>query len=145
MDILERLSDYRSAQRCTSLNLPFVFLFPHGTYQIKAALITSTVQALFSMETLKLIQGVGCPSCSFVFLFRPRMEAFCSLTPPARHFLKAAIDSLADSNTGTNKKKVTCCRKMPDYDYRRGDVCIPRLSSFVRRGTNLGIVIMEEL
>jgi hypothetical protein len=136
MDRLELLSDYRSAQRCTSLNLPFVFLFPHGTYQIKA---------LFSMETLKLIQGVGCPSCSFVFLFRPRMEAFCSLTPPARHFLKAAIDSLADSNTGTNKKKVTCCRKMPDYDYRRGDVCIPRLSSFVRRGTNLGIVIMEEL
>nr|ACN34396.1 unknown [Zea mays]ACR34813.1 unknown [Zea mays] len=47
------------------------------------------------------------------------MEAFCSLIPPARHFLKPVIDSLADSNT--------------------------RVSSFVRRGTNLGTVIMEEL
>jgi hypothetical protein len=57
------------------------------------------------METLKLIQGVGGPSGSFVFLFRPRMEAFCSLTPPARHFLKPAIDSLADSNTTQIPKK----------------------------------------
>jgi hypothetical protein len=52
------------------------------------------------METLNLqVQGVEVPSSSFVFLFLPRMEAFCNLTPPARHFLKAAIDSLADSNT----------------------------------------------
>jgi len=52
------------------------------------------------METLNLqVQGVEVPSGSFVFLFLPRMEALCNLTPPARHFLKAAIDSLADSKT----------------------------------------------
>lgn len=117
-------------------------------YQIKAVLIASTAQALFSMETLKLIQGVGCTSCSFVFLFRLRMEAFCSLTPPVRHFLKAAIDSLADSNTGAHTQKktpVNCCRQMLDDNYHIGEVHIPRLSSFVRRGTNLGIDIVEEL
>jgi hypothetical protein len=96
------------------------------------------------MENLKLIQGG--PSGSFVFLFRPRMEAFCSLTPPALHFLKPAIDSLADSNTTQIPKKKslavedTCLTMITT-----GDAFIPRVSSFVSRGTNLGTVIMEEL
>jgi hypothetical protein len=97
------------------------------------------------METLKLIQEVGGPSGSFVFLFRPRMEAFCSLTPPTRHFLKPAIDSLADSNTTQIQKRSLAdagtCLMMITIE----DVIIPRVSSFVRRGTNLGTVIMEEL
>jgi hypothetical protein len=106
--------------------------------------------------TLNLqVQGVEGSSGSFVFLFLPRMDAFCNLTPPARHFLKAAIDSLADSNTYENITTLSVyCRKIVSFGSlltiaRRQvltqDAFLPRISSLVRRGTNFGTVIVEEL